>query len=224
MVTKMEKTFYKLMSNAVYSKKMKNLRSRIDVRLVSNEKDYLKWTSKRSYIPHKKFDIDLVTICKRKVIFTLKKPAYVRMCILDLSKVLMYEFHYDYVNCKYGNNSKILFADTDSLMYAIKTEDIYEDFSKDKEMFDFSNYSAKSKYYDDSNKLVVSKMKDETVGVAIKEFVGSKPKIYSFLADGSSEHKQTKSVNKNAVAATSYNKYKDVLLNNKCLRHSVNRI
>ena len=84
MVTKMKKTFYKLMSNAVYSKTMKNLRSRIDVRLVSNEKDYLKWTSKRSYIPHKKIDIDLVTICKRKVIFTLKKPAYVEMCILVL--------------------------------------------------------------------------------------------------------------------------------------------
>ena len=93
------------------------------------------------------------------------------MCILDLSKVLMYEFHYDYIKNKYDNISKLLFADTDSLMYGIKTEDVYEDFSSNKEMFGFSNYSAKSKYYDNSNKLVIGEMKDETGGVAIEEFL-----------------------------------------------------
>ena len=81
----------------------------------------------------------------------------------------MYEFHYDYIKNKYG---KLLFTDPNSLKYEIKTEDVFEDFSKDKEMFDFSNYSTKPKYYDNSNKLVVGKMKDETGGVAIKEFVG----------------------------------------------------
>ena len=68
------------------------------------------------------------------------------MCILKLSKVLMYKFHYDYIKNKYGNNSRLLFTDTDSLMYEIRTEDVYEDFSNDKEIFDFSNYSNKSKY------------------------------------------------------------------------------
>ena len=82
------------------------------------------------------------------------------MCILDLSKVLMYAFHYDYNKNEYVNNSRLLFTDTDSLMHEIKTEDVYEDFSKDEEMFDFSKYSAKSKYYDYSNKSVVGKMKD----------------------------------------------------------------
>ena len=94
------------------------------------------------------------------------------MCILDLNRALLYEFHYYFIKNKYGNNSRLLFIETDSLMYEIKTEDVYEDFSKDKEMFDFSNYSAESKYYDESNKLVVGKMKDETGGVAIKEFDG----------------------------------------------------
>ena len=65
-------------------------------------------------------------------------------------------------------------------MYKIKTENVYEDFSSDSEMFDFSNYSAKSKHCDDSNKLVIGKMQDETAGVAIKEFVGLKPKMHSF--------------------------------------------
>ena len=109
-------------------------------------------------------------------------------------------------------------------MYKIKTEGVYEDFDKYKEMFDFSNYSAMSKYYDDSNKLVVGKMKDETDGVSIEQFVGLKPKMYSFLADGSSEHKKTKGVNKNVVARISHNEYKDVLLNNKYEWHSMNRI
>ena len=70
------------------------------------------------------------------------------MYILELSKVLMYEFHYEYIKNKYGNNSRLLFTDTDSLVYEIKTEDAYEDFNNDKKIFDFSNYSSKSKYYD----------------------------------------------------------------------------
>ena len=78
------------------------------------------------------------------------------MCVLDLGKVLMYEFHYDYIKNKYGNISRLLFFNTGSLMYEIKAKDAYEDFSNDREMSGFSNYSAKSKFYDDSNKLVVS--------------------------------------------------------------------
>ena len=91
-------------------------------------------------------------------------------------------------------------------------------------MFDFSNYSTKSKYYDNSNKLVIGKMKDETDGIAIEEFVELKPKMYLYLVDDNSEHKRAKSVNRNVVATISHNEYKDVLLNKKCLRHSMNRI
>ena len=91
-------------------------------------------------------------------------------------------------------------------------------------MFDFSNYSAKSKYYDNSNKLVVGKMKDETAGVANEEFLGLKPKMYSYLVDDNSEHKNAKGMNKNVFATISCNEYKEFLLNKKCLRHSMNRI
>ena len=90
------------------------------------------------------FDKDLVTIRKSKVILTLNKPEYVGMCILDLSKVLMYEFHYDCIKNKYDNNSRLLFTDTDSLMYEIKTENVFEDFSKDREISYFSNFSTRS--------------------------------------------------------------------------------
>ena len=98
-------------------------------------------------------------------------------------------------------------------MYEIKTEDVYKDFSNDKEMFYFSNYSIKSKNYDNSNKWVVGKIKDETAGVTIQEYVGLKPKMYLYLVDDNSEHKKVKGINKNIVVTISHNKYKDILLN-----------
>ena len=90
----------------------------------------------------------------------------------------MCEFYYNYIKSKHGSKSRLLFTDTDSFMYEIKTEDIYETFGNDREMFDFSNYSTKSKYNDNSNKLVTGKMKDETEGDAIEELVGLKQKMY----------------------------------------------
>ena len=130
---------------------------------------------------------------------------------LELSKVLMYEFHYDYFKNEYGNNSRLLLTYTDSLMYKIKTS-----------IFDFSNYSTKSKYYDNASKLVFRKVKDETSGVATETFIGLKPQMYSLLVDDNSEYKYAKRVNKNVVATIGHNEYKDVLLNKKSLRHSMN--
>ena len=136
---------------------------------------------------YKIFDNNLVAIRKSKVSLKLNKPAYIRMCILKLNKVLMQKFHYDYFNNKYDNKSKLFFTDSDSLMFEIKIENVYNDFGGNKEMFDFSNYSTKSKYHADSNKLVIGKMKDKTGGVTTEEFVGLKPKMFSFLVDDNSE-------------------------------------
>ena len=163
------------MNNAAYGKTMEILRNRIDVKLVINKKDYLEQTSKPNYTPHKIFN-DLVARRKNKVTSTLNKPTYIGMCILELGKELMDEFHCDSIKNKYGNNSRLLSTDTDSLMYEIKTEDVYENFGNHKEMFDFSNYSTKSKYYHNSNKLLVGEMKDETADVVIEEFFKLKPK------------------------------------------------
>ena len=88
-------------------------------------------------------------------------------------------------------------------MYETKTENVWEDFSSDKDIFDFSNYSSKSKYYDNSNKLAIGNMKDETGSVAIEEFVGLKPKMYSFLVDNR-EHKNSNYANKNVIATISH--------------------
>ena len=90
------------------------------------------------------------------------------MCILELNKVPMYEIHYEYIKNKYGNKSKYLFTD-ENLMYEIETKNIYDNFNENKKIFDFSNYSSKSKYCD-PNTLVVGKMKDEMSSIEIKEF------------------------------------------------------
>ena len=109
-------------------------------------------------------------------------------------------------------------------MYETKTEDVYEGFSKDKKMFGFGDYSGKSKYYNDSNKSVVGKMKDETGGVAFEQFVGLKPKLYSFMVYNRGERKKVQGPNKNVVARISHGEYKEFLLNNKCLRPLMNRL
>ena len=125
---------------------MKNLSNRINVKLVNNEKDYFKCTSKPNRMSHKIFDNNFLAIRKSKVALKPNTPAYIGMCILELSKLLVYEFQYDYIKNKYASKSNLLFTDTDRLMYEIETVDVYGDFSSDKEMFDFSNYSSKLKY------------------------------------------------------------------------------
>ena len=119
---------------------MENVRNRIDVNQENKEKKlFKKYTSKPSYVLHKIFDNILTAIWKSKLVLKLNKPTYIGTCILELNKGLMYEFYYNNIKNKYDNKSKLLFEDTDSLMYEIKTEDVYEDYSSDKEMFDFSN-------------------------------------------------------------------------------------
>ena len=97
----LEKDFFKLMNNSVFGKTMENLRKRVDIRLVTNEK-LLKLTSKPTYVSSKIFNENLVAVHKIKEILTLNRPAYVGMCILDLSKTLMYDFHYNYIKINMG--------------------------------------------------------------------------------------------------------------------------
>ena len=107
---------------------MENIRKRVDVRLVTDENKLLKYASKPTYVSSKIFNENLVAVHKIKETLTLNRPAYVGMCILDLSKTLMYDFHYNYIKDKYKNKAKVLFTDTDSLTYEIEAEDVYQDF------------------------------------------------------------------------------------------------
>ena len=118
--------------------------------------------------------------------------------MLDLSKLFMYQFHYDYIKDKYKNNAQLLFTDTDSLTYHIKTDDIYKDNFENKHLFDLSGYSMNDEYRkcDNTNKKVILKMKDETDGIPIIEFVGLRSKMYSLLLDNGKEKKTGKGIKK----------------------------
>ena len=123
-----EKDFFKLMNNSVFGKTMENIRKRVDVRLVTDEKKLLKLVSKPTYVSSKIFNKNLVAVHKIKETLTLNRPAYVGMCILALSKTLMYNFYYKKIKKNYGDKAKLLFTDTDSLTYEIEAEDVYQDF------------------------------------------------------------------------------------------------
>ena len=111
------------MINSVYGK-TKNLRKRINVRLVNNKKDFLKFTNRPTHITHKIFGKNYAAIHEIKPALTLKKPIYVEFTVLELSKWLMYDFHYNFIK-KYFD-AKLLFTDTESLTYEIKSENVYK--------------------------------------------------------------------------------------------------
>ncbi|XP_078380821.1 uncharacterized protein LOC144663677 [Oculina patagonica] len=150
------------------------------------------------------------------------------MSILDLSKTLMYEFHYNYIKQKYGDRAKLLFTDTDSLAYEIETEDFYKDISKDvKSMFDTSNYPKDhpSGIEVGVNKKVIGMFKDEAGGQQITEFVGLRAKLYSYKMDEGKEEKKCKGVKKAVVKkCISFDNYKDCLFNKKPQMRQMNVI
>ena len=148
-------------------KTIENLCKKVDVRLVTNEKKLSKLTSKPTYVSSKIFNKNLVEVHKIKAMLTLNRPAYMGMCILDISKTLIYDFHNCYIKKKYGSKARLLFTDTDSLTYEIETNDTYQDFWNDKDKFDNSDYPENSPYYDTSNKKVIGNSKDKAAGTPI---------------------------------------------------------
>ena len=220
-----EKDFFKLMNNSVYGKTMENLRKRVDVRLITNEKKLLKMASKPTYVSSKIFNEDLVAVHKIKETLTLNRPAYVGMCILDLSKTLMYNFHYNYIKSKYKDKAKLLFTDTDSLTYEIEAEDVYQDFFNDIDKFDNSDYDKTSKFYDDSNKKSIGLFKDESLGVPIAEFVGLRSKMYSYILENNKEKKTAKGNKKCVIKKDiTHENYEETLFNKKQMHHKMKNI
>ena len=197
-----EKNFFKLMNNSVFGKTMENIRNRVDIKLVNNKKRAEKLSAKPNYKHCNIFSEDLVAIHMKKTKLDFDKPVYLGMCILDLSKTLMYDFHYNYIKKKYGDKAKLLLTDTDSLMYEIQTEDFYKDISGDvKDRFDTSDYPSDhpSGILSGINKKVLGMFKDEANGDIIDEFVGLRAKLYSYKMFEGEESKKCKGVKKSVV-------------------------
>ena len=209
-----DKDFFKLMNNSVFGKTMENLCKRVDVRLVTNEK-------KLDSI----FNENLMAVRKVKETLTLNRPAYVGMCILDLSITLIYDFHYNYIKRKYNNRARLLFTDTDSLTYEIEAEDIYKDFYNDKDMFNNSDYPESSPYYWNVNKKIIGKFKDEACGIPITEFIGLKSKMYSYVKDNEKGGRTAKGIKKNVIKNNiKHEDYKNTLINNEQVHHKMKTI
>ncbi|XP_022807622.1 uncharacterized protein LOC111344644 [Stylophora pistillata] len=212
-----EKDFFKLMNNSVYGKTMENIRNRVDVRLVNSEEKAAKLVNKVNFKQCTIFSENLCAIHMRKTQVTFNKPLYLGMSILDISKTLMYDFHYNYIKSKYGDDrAKLLFTDTDSLCYEIQTDDFYKDIKDDVNcLFDTSNISKDhfSGIPSGVNKKVIGKFKDEAGGKIIEEFVGLRAKLYSYkMFEDGKEEKKCKGVKTGVVERTiSFDDYKRCL-------------
>ena len=163
----------------------------------------------------------------KKIRVKIAKPLYLVMSILDISKTLMYQFWYDYINPKYGDRAKICYADTDSFIIYIKTEDFFEGISNDvKRWFDTSKYDKNDKRLlpIGKNKKIPGLLKDELGGKIITEVVALRPKTYPYLMVDGSDHKKAKGTKKCVIKEKlMFENYKDCLFNHETLYTSQGR-
>ena len=223
-----EKDFFKLMNNSVFGKTIENIRKRVNIKLVTTQDSLRKLAAKPNYDSFTIFDENLVAVRMKHTKLTFNKPVYLGMSILDLSKTLMYDFHYNYVRSKYNNKARLLFTDTDSLCYEIETDDFFQDISGDIEAkFDTSEMPANhpSGIRTGVNKKVLGMFKDEACGKQIAEFVGLRAKLYSYKMHEGEEKKKCKGVKQVVVKKNiTHDDYKQCLFSRKELMRSMNVI
>ena len=222
------KDFFKLMNNSFFGKTFENIRKRQNVILVDDRKKALKLTSKPNFDRATIFDEHLVAVHMKKTEVYFNKPIYVGQAILDLSKTLMFKFHYNFIRKKYGDKAELLFTDTDSLMYLIQTDDFYHDIKKDiKRNFDTSDYPENhpSGIKSGVNKKVIGKFKDETAGKQITHFVGLRPKLYTFKVEDKGETRKAKGVKGCVIKKSlSFEDYKNCLFSEDKVMKEMNII
>ena len=192
-----EKDLFKLMNNAVFGKTMENIRKHRDIKLVTTDKKRSKLVSEPNYHTINYISEDLSIIEMKKTKAKMNKPIYLGLSILEISKILMYEFWYDYMKPKHNDNVKLCYMDTDIFIMNIKTENFYKDVANDVEKrFDTSNYECDRPLPTGKNKKVIGLMKDELGGRIIREFVALRSKTYSYLTDDFKEDKKAKRTKK----------------------------
>ena len=204
------------MNNAVFGKTMENVRKHRVIKLVKTDKKRNKLVSEPNYHTMKLIDDNLAIIEMTKVKVKINKPIYLGLSILDISKITMYEFWYDYVKSKYEDKARLCYMDTDSFVVNIKTKDFYKDIAENvKERFDTSNYIYDRPLARRVNKKVIDLMKDELGGGIITEFVALRPKAYSYITNDFIEMKKAKGTKKCVVKKMlRFEAYKKCLFSN----------
>ena len=215
------------MNNSVFGKTMENVRNRVQIECCFNDDRQIHLQSKTNYTRTKAYNNDNTTfsiIELNQKIVKLDKPIYAGFTILDLSKLHMYDFHYNIMKPKYGNNIKLLMTDTDSFVYKIKTDDFYQDMYDNKEHYDMSDYPKESDFYNTKNKKVLGKFKDETPTGVITNFIGIRSKVYT-IKTNETVIKKAKGVSKVVVDKNiGFEDYKDCVLINKPCHKPINSI
>ena len=220
-----QKDFFKLMNNAVFGKTMENVRKHRDIKLVKTDHKRNKLVSEPNYHTMKLIAENLSIIEMKKVKVKINKPTYLGLLILEISKIINYEFRYDYVKKKYGDMVKLCYMDTDSLIMNIKTKDFYKDIAQDvEEKFDTSDYDVDRPLPKGKNKKVIGLMKDELGGGINKEFVALRPKTYSYMTDEFIEMKKAKGTKKCVIKKMlKFEDYKKCLFDNELMLKSQKR-
>lgn len=214
--TNFEKDFFKLMNNSCYGKTMEDVRNRKIIQLISDPKKFTKIVAKPQLESFRILNEDTMLVDRIKTTVVLDKPIYAGFVILELSKLVMYKFHYHVIVPEYGDRAKLLFTDTDSLCYHISTDNLYQDMQdKIETHYDTSGYDEDHFLYSSKNAKVLGYMKDECGGKAAIEFVGLRSKMYSLLVDEDKPSKRTaKGIKRRFVDKhVRHDMYKNTLIN-----------
>ena len=220
-----ESALNKLLNNSVFGKTMKNVRKHQHIKLVTRNKRRNQLVSEPNYYCTKWFFEGLLAV-KSLLKVKMNKPVYLGLSILEISKTLMYEFWYNYMKPKYGDNVKLCYMDTDSSIMHIKTKDFYEDIAPDIiESFDTSNIYCHRPLQKGINKKVIGLMKHDLRGKIMTEFVALRPKAYSYLTDDGGSDKKAKEKKKCVITRRlKFDDYKDCLLNNEIILKSQQKL
>ena len=194
-----EKDFFKLMNNSVFGKTMENVRKHVNVELVNCETRLARLSAKPNFERNILISDTLCAVKMLRPVVKLNKPIFIGFCILDLSKLLMYDFHYDVIKRRYREKAQLCFTDTDSLLYHIETPDVYKDMQEQLHLYDTSDYPKDHFLHSIENKKKLGKMKDEMSGVAIVEFAGLRAKMYSIKTCTGLEKKTAKGVSRSTI-------------------------
>ena len=215
------------MNNSVFGKTMENVRNHRDIKLVTTDKRRSILASEPNYHSTKYISKDLLVMEMKKTEVRMNKPIYLGQAILDISKTLMYEFWYDYIKPKYGDNARLCYMDTDSFIMHMKTEDFYKHISNDvNKWFDTSDFNKNdNRPLEIGKNKVIGKFKDDLGGKIMSEFCALRAKTYSFLIDDYSDddYEKNKIINKKAEGTRKcivkreiiFKNYADALFNDK---------
>ena len=219
----LEKDLFKLMNNAIFGKSMENVLDRSNIKLINNDPEkLLKMIRQPNFENAYEISNKLCLVESKPIKTVFNKPIYMGAVILETSKLHMYQFWYDHLKNKY-DKIELIYTDTDSFIISVETDDIYNDMLEDKHLYDFSDYPIDHPNYDITNKKIIGRFKDELNGKIITEFIGLKPKMYSFnYIDNDIKINKDKIIIEKKEYKYEYDEYNNIVIDNKVLKYDGN--